>query len=294
MGLEVENLNKSFNKKKVVKHISFKIDEPSVFGLIGPNGAGKTTIIRMILGILSKDAGSIKWNGKKINRKLVSFGYLPEERGIYTKIPVKDQLMYFARLRGMKYLEAKKATEDWCEELGMTQYLDVPAEQLSKGNQQKIQLISAFVNNPDLLFLDEPFAGLDPVNTKIIKQAMKRLIDQGTYIILSAHQMSIVEEYCQNILLINKGEAVLNGNLSDIKKSYGKTNLLVRTAQDISSFLPSDAKIINKTVDSIELVLDFDSNELLKNLVDNNIEIKTFEIKEPSLEEIFIKKVGEE
>ncbi len=293
MGLEVININKSFNGKKVVNDISFKIDSPSVFGLIGSNGAGKTTIIRMLLGLLTKDSGTILWNGKELSRKTATFGYLPEERGIYTKVKIREQLVYFATLRGMTYDEANEVTEKWCKELGMSEYLDVPAEQLSKGNQQKIQLISAFVNNPDILFLDEPFAGLDPVNATIIKKAIAKLVENGTYIILSSHQMSIVEEYCSDILLIDKGLNILSGNLLDIKKSYGQNNVLIKSKQNISKYIPDDAKIINKSVDSIELVLNYDPNILLKNLVDNNISIEKFEIKVPSLQEIFIRKVGE-
>lgn len=293
MSLEVNNINKSFNKKQVLNDVSFKISEPSVFGLIGPNGAGKTTLIRIILGILSKDSGNITWNGKKLNRKSVTFGYLPEERGIYTKVKVREQLMYFAKLRGMSHDEAYNATQKWCETLGMEEYLDVPAEQLSKGNQQKIQLISAFVNNPDILFLDEPFSGLDPINTKVIKKAMYQLVEQGTYIILSTHQMSVVEEYCSDILLIDKGKAVLSGNLEKIKSSYGENNIFIKCEQDISKFIPPNSEIISKGANSYELKLNDNPNLFLQKLIKNNIPILEFEIRNPSLEEIFIRKVSE-
>lgn len=293
MGLEILNLSKSFNNKKVVDNISFKMENPGVFGLIGSNGAGKTTIIRMILGLLSKDGGKVLWNNENISKKKVKFGYLPEERGIYTKVKVLEQLTYFAMLRGMTYDEATSSAEAWCAELGVTEYLNVPAEQLSKGNQQKIQLISAFVNNPDILFLDEPFAGLDPVNTQVIKKAISRLVKNGTYVILSTHQMPVVEEYCTDILLINKGLNILSGNLLDIKKSFGNNNVFIKSKQDITNLLPNNSHIINKTVDSVELLLEGSPNNLLKKLVENNIEIEKFEIKVPSLQEIFIKKVGE-
>ena len=242
---------------------------------------------------MSTDSGKVLWNNENLSKKKVKFGYLPEERGIYTKVKVREQLIYFATLRGMTYEEASLSTEKWCKELGMTEYLDVPAEQLSKGNQQKIQLISAFVNNPDILFLDEPFAGLDPVNTEVIKKAIAKLIKNGTYIILSTHQMTVVEEYCTNILLINKGINILSGNLLDIKNSFGNNNVLIKSKQDILNFLPSNSHIINKTVNTVELLLDTNPNILLKKLVENNIEIEKFEIKTPSLQEIFIKKVGE-
>ena len=293
MSLEVNNLNKSFNKKQVLNNVSFKMSKPSVFGLIGPNGAGKTTLIRIILGILSKDSGTITWNGKKLNKKEVTFGYLPEERGIYTKVKVREQLMYFAKLRGLSHDEAYNATQKWCENLGMEEYLDVPAEQLSKGNQQKIQLISAFVNNPDILFLDEPFSGLDPINTQVIKKAIYQLVEQGPYVILSTHQMSVVEEYCSDILLIDKGNAVLSGNLTDIKSSYGENNIFIKCEKDFSEFIPQNSKIINKGANSYELKLSENPNLFLQRLIENNIPILEFEIRKPSLEEIFIRKVSE-
>lgn len=252
----------------------------------------KQQSLECFYGILTKDSGQILWNGKPLKRKDVSFGYLPEERGIYTKTKVRDQLIYFAMLRGLKYDEAYEATENWCKLLGMEKYLDSPAEQLSKGNQQKIQLISAFVNNPKILFLDEPFAGLDPINVQVIKNAIAELIKNGTYIILSSHQMNVVEEYCEDILLIDNGKNILSGNLLEIKKSFGENLVYVQTAQDISALIPEDAQIINKTVNSYELKLSFDPNIFLKTLVNNNISIEHFEIKNPSLHEIFIRKVG--
>lgn len=201
--------------------------------------------------------------------------------------------MYFAMLRGMSYAEAYDATEQWCKLLGMTDYLDVPAETLSKGNQQKIQLISAFVNNPDILFLDEPLSGLDPINVQIIKKAIEELVSRGTYIILSTHQMSVVEEYCDDILLIDKGKNILSGNLSEIKKSYGDNNIIIKTPNDISPYI-SNCKVINKNVNVYELRTDIDPNELLKTLMINNIYIEKFEITRPSLQEIFIQKVSEQ
>jgi len=228
-----------------------------------------------------------------LSRKNATFGYLPEERGIYTKVKVREQLIYFATLRGMSYDEAYDTTEKWCKELNMSEYLDVPAEHLSKGNQQKIQLISAFVNNPDILFLDEPFAGLDPVNTQVIKKAIAKLVEHGTYIILSTHQMSVVEEYCSDILLLDKGVNLLSGNLIDIKKSYGENNVFIKSKQDLSEYIPENAHVISKNANSIELILESDANELLKTLVNNDIIIEKFEIKVPSLQEIFIKEVGE-
>lgn len=295
MGLKVENVHKSYSGKKVVDGISFTLDKPGVFGLLGSNGAGKTTTIRMMLGILEKDSGSITWNGKPVKRENVNFGYLPEERGIYPKTKLFDQLMYFATLKGMNKSEAIKAIEYWCEKLDIYEYINKPAEQLSKGNQQKVQLIISIIHNPELLVLDEPFSGLDPVNTQIIKGVIEELISKGTYIILSSHQMSVVEEYCRDILILNKGKTVVKGNLADIKKSYGKTNLLVKTYDDISKILPKGIEIIDKNVNSYEFKITNQDmpKEFLKALVENNINIDKFEVKEPSLHEIFIDKVGE-
>lgn len=295
MGLKVENVHKSYSGKKVVDGISFDLDKPGVFGLLGSNGAGKTTTIRMILGILNKDSGNITWNGKEVKRENINFGYLPEERGIYPKTKLADQLMYFATLKGMNQVDAKKAIEYWCKKLDLYDYIDKPAEQLSKGNQQKVQLIISIIHNPELLILDEPFSGLDPVNTQIIKGVIEELIEKGTYIILSSHQMSVVEEYCRDIVILKKGKTVVKGNLSEIKKSYGKSNLLIESYEDLSSVIPSNAEIIEKKVNSYEIKIKDEqmAQDILKSIVEKGIKIDKFEIKEPSLHQIFIDKVGE-
>lgn len=295
MGLKVEDVHKSYSGKKVVDGISFTLDKPGVFGLLGSNGAGKTTTIRMILGILSKDSGNITWNGKEVKRENINFGYLPEERGIYPKTKLFDQLMYFATLKGMNQVDAKKAIEYWCKKLDLYDYIDKPAEQLSKGNQQKVQLIISIIHNPELLILDEPFSGLDPVNTQIIKGVIEELIKKGTYIILSSHQMAVVEEYCTDIVILKKGKTVVKGNLSEIKKSYGKSNLLIESYDDLSSIIPKDAEIIEKKVNSYEIKLKNEemAQDILRQIVEKGIKLDKFEIKEPSLHQIFIDKVGE-
>lgn len=295
MGLKVENVHKSYSGKKVVDGISFNLDKPGVFGLLGSNGAGKTTTIRMILGILNKDSGNITWNGKEVKRENINFGYLPEERGIYPKTKLADQLMYFATLKGMNQVDAKKAIEYWCKKLDLYDYIDKPAEQLSKGNQQKVQLIISIIHNPELLILDEPFSGLDPVNTQIIKGVIEELIEKGTYIILSSHQMAVVEEYCRDIVILKKGKTVVKGNLAEIKKSYGKSNLLIESYEDLSPAIPSDAEIIEKKVNSYEIKIKNEemAQTILKSIVEKGIKLDKFEIKEPSLHQIFIDKVGE-
>lgn len=301
MGLKVTNVSKSYGTKKVVDSIKLELDKPGVFGLLGTNGAGKTTTIRMILGILKKDEGQISWNGKDVERKSVNFGYLPEERGIYPKTKIYTQLMYFAKLKGMSKEEADKKIRYWMKKLEVEEYIDMPAEKLSKGNQQKIQFITAIVHNPELIILDEPFSGLDPVNTEIIRNIILELVQEGKYIIMSAHQMSVVEEFCTDILILNRGKTVLQGNLNDIKNSY-KANRL-----DISVNKDSNKETIRDYIEKqgLQVLLEKDNNyeikisdeedgyELFDVLAKNNVKVNKFEIKKPSLHDIFIEKVGE-
>ena len=246
MGLKVENVSKYFDNKLVVDNISFEINEPGVFGLLGTNGAGKTTTIRMILGIIKKDKGEITWNGKAVDRKNVNFGYLPEERGIYPKSKIFDQLLYFAELKGMKVQEASEEIKDWMERLKIDEYQNMTAEKLSKGNQQKVQFITAILNNPELLVLDEPFSGLDPVNTELLKEVIMDLVQKGKYIIMSSHQMTSIEEFCKDVVIINKGKTVLKGNLKEIKNSYQANRLEINADKDITSYINEAGMIIEK------------------------------------------------
>lgn len=295
MGLKVLNVNKTYGNKKVVNNISFEINKPGVFGLLGRNGAGKTTTIRMILGILSKDSGTIEWNGKKVTREHVNFGYLPEERGIYPKAKVIDQLVYFAELKGMKPSDAKEAIYYWAEKLEVTNYLNQPAEKLSKGNQQKIQFMTVLIHDPELIILDEPFSGLDPINAEIIRNVIIDLVKKGKYIILSSHQMNIIEEFCTEILILNEGITILDGNLKAIKKSYGKNKLSISVEEDITSYFDNKHFQLLSSKDG-DYEIKFDDldkvQDLLKKLVSDKILIEKFEVKEPSLQEIFIDKVG--
>ncbi|WP_346899232.1 ABC transporter ATP-binding protein [Clostridium sp. UBA7503] len=296
MSLKVNNLAKSYGDKLVVDNLSFSIDEPGVFGLLGTNGAGKTTTIRMMLGMLKKDNGTITWNGKPYNSKEVSTGYLAEERGIYSKFTVLDQLIYFGELKGMTRKEALKSIEYWLERLEATEYRNKRAEQLSKGNQQKIQFIAALISNPEVLILDEPLSGLDPVNTDLFKDIIKEEIARGKYIIMSSHQMSTIEEFCENLIILNKGKTVLSGNLKEIKKSYGRNHLILNCDGDIKELLEkANMKILNKNQDYIELSINSEdeATNLLKEILSRNIQVIRFELREPTLHEIFIEKVGE-
>lgn len=296
MGLKLENVSKTFIGKKAVQDISFEVNKPGVFGLLGTNGAGKTTTIRMLLGIIKKDTGEITWNGKPVERKHVNFGYLPEERGVYPKTKIHDQLMYFAELKGMKKQEAEEAISKWAKVLKVEEYIQMPAEKLSKGNQQKIQFMTSILHNPELIVLDEPFSGLDPVNSEILKNVIIDLVKQGKYIIMSSHQMASIEEFCSDILIFNKGKTVLQGNLKEIKEKYPANRLELSTNVSIDEFINNSNMTIefSKNNDySININSEDDAHKLLQNLVKNNVEINKFEIKKPTLNDIFIEKVGE-
>ena len=275
--------------------ISFEVDKPGVFGLLGTNGAGKTTTIRMLLGIIKKDTGEITWNGKKVERKSVNFGYLPEERGVYPKTKIYDQLMYFARLKGQKVAEANNAIDYWLKRLKMEEYKNVLAEKLSKGNQQKIQFIISVMNDPELIVLDEPFSGLDPVNTEILSEVMKELIKKGKYIIMSSHQMASIEEFCTDLTILNRGNTVLQGNLEKIKNSYPSEKLEVISEHNIDDLLKQFNLEILENKDNhylIKMKEEKQGYELFKKLANDDIKINKFELKKPTLAEIFIEKVG--
>lgn len=296
MGLVLKNVSKTFVGKRAVDNISFELNKPGVFGLLGTNGAGKTTTIRMLLGIIKKDSGEITWNGKAVDRKSVNFGYLPEERGVYPKTKIYNQLMYFAELKGMKKEEADEAIKNWTKKLKVEEYLDKPAEKLSKGNQQKIQFMTAVIHNPELLVLDEPFSGLDPVNTELLKNIIINLVKEGKYIIMSAHQMATIEEFCSDILILNKGKTVLKGNLKEIKDSYKANRIQVETDENIEKYIKNLGMEIENEKNysyTIKISDEKKAHELLKELIENEIIINKFEIMKPTLNDIFIEKVGE-
>ncbi len=296
MGLTIENVSKKFGEKLVVNNISFEVKEPGVFGLLGTNGAGKTTTIRMILDIVKKDTGTIKWNNKPSAGQVSSFGYLPEERGLYPKVKVSEQLMYFARLRGISHDRAKKDITYWLERMEASQYTNVLAEKLSKGNQQKIQFIASIIHDPELIFMDEPFSGLDPVNAELFKGVIYELINKNKFIIMSSHQMSTVEEFCKDIVILNNGNTVLSGNLKNIKHSYGRNNLLINCEGNIVE-LAAEEGISKYTQNAAGYEFKISGEEqayrLLEKILSKRLLLDKFEIREPSLHEIFIEKVGE-
>ncbi len=296
MGLKVSNVDKSFSGKKAVDNISFEIDKPGVFGLLGTNGAGKTTTIRMLLGIINKDKGLISWNGKDVKRKHVNFGYMPEERGVYPKTKIFDQLMYFAELKGMRKSKAEEAIKYWLKKLEIEEYINMPAEKLSKGNQQKVQFVIAVMHDPELIVLDEPFSGLDPVNTELLKKIILELVKMGKYIIMSSHQMTSIEEFCTDILILNRGKTILKGNLKTIKNSYPANKLEIVVNKNIDKEIENIGFHDYENIDnrySIAINSEEKANILFKNLaLVDDLNVIKFELKKPSLNDIFIEKVG--
>ena len=296
MSLVLKNVSKTFVGKVAVDNISFSIEKPGVYGLLGTNGAGKTTTIRMLLGIIKKDSGEITWKGKEVDRENVNFGYLPEERGIYPKSKIYEQLLYFAELKGMKKENASKEIDYWMDKLKVSEYKNMTAEKLSKGNQQKVQFITAILNDPELIVLDEPFSGLDPVNTELLKEVILELVEKGKYIVMSSHQMTSIEEFCSDVVIVNKGKTVLKGNLKEIKDTYPANRVQIETNENIET----DIKKLGFEIENIKnysyTVKIFDeqkAHELLKELVIKGITINKFEIMKPTLNDIFIEKVGE-
>lgn len=307
MSLVVTDLTKKYGEKTVVNHLSFSIEKPGVFALLGTNGAGKSTSIRMILGMLSKNEGTVMWKGKPLDSIHASVGYLAEERGLYPKYSLMDQLLYFAKLKNIPKKEAQKRIKEYAEKLNVETYLypqsvkkgkkakPYKAEQLSKGNQQKIQLLAALISDPELLILDEPLSGLDPVNADIFKEIIREEIEKGKYIIMSSHQMATIEEFCEDIVILNQGNVVLQGNLNDIKKSYGRCNLFVKCEGEIEPMIEKlGLELINKTPNEYQIKVkrEEDSTALLAMIMKANIPVIRFEIREPSLHEIFVEKVG--
>ncbi len=306
MSFEVKHLQKKFGDKVAVEDLSFELKNPGVYALLGTNGAGKSTSIRMMLGILAKDHGEVLFNGENFDTNKVNVGYLAEERGLYPKYPIMDQLLYFASLKGLSADTAMERIKYWGERLEVMEYLfperkkgkkfkPTLADQLSKGNQQKIQLMAALISEPDFLILDEPLSGLDPVNTELFKSVIHEEINKNKYIIMSSHQMPVIEEFCEDITILTRGKAVVHGNLNEIKKSYGRVNLFVKCDEDISDTIRTlGIKIVNDTPAGIQLRVnnEAEAGRLLKELTGANKTIVRFELREPSLHEIFIESVG--
>ncbi len=311
MSLTVKNLNKKYGEKTVVEDLSFCLEHPGVYALLGTNGAGKTTSIRMILGMLAKNGGEVLWNDEPLDPMKVNVGYLAEERGLYPKYALMDQLLYFAKLKGVSKETAKKRIKYWSGRLELDEYLypdknatqkakakkskPKTADQLSKGNQQKVQLMAALLSDPDLLILDEPLSGLDPVNTDLFKSIIREEISKGKYLILSSHQMEVVEEFCEDITILNRGKAVVQGNLNEIKKGYGRVNMFVKCDNPFDDIIAKHGlTVINDTPDGTQIKVTGDAcaQNFLADLLANGRGVVKFELREPSLHEIFIEVAG--
>lgn len=295
--IKVKGISKSFGDTKAVRDVSFEVTKGRIFGLLGPNGAGKTTAIRMINHILIPDSGSITINGQEASPETQSMiGYMPEERGLYKKMKVGEQLLYLAQLKGLSKAEAKKAIRYWLERFDAIDWIDKEVGELSKGMSQKIQFIATIAHEPDIYIFDEPFSGLDPINSETLKEVVLELRDKGKTILFSTHRMEQVEQMCDEICLFNKGRAVLNGNLRDIKQSFGK-NTINLEFEGNAGFLDTleNVRINNRSNNFAEIrVLNGENMQQILKTAIANAEIYKFERIEPSLQEIFISTVGED
>lgn len=304
MKLEVKNIRKSFSGNEVLHGISFSVESGKALGLLGRNGAGKTTTIRILMDVFKCDSGEILIDGKPFIPKNHQIGYLPEERGLYPKKKVTEQIIYLASLRGISKKEAKENTLKWLKRLGIEEYANRKLDTLSKGNQQKVQLAQTLVCNPEIIVLDEPFSGLDPVNAQILKDVVNKLIQNNKIVIFSSHQMSYVEEFCEDIAIINKGNIALSGNLKDIKKDFGKNRLILSASNySLEELKKICEKQLTNLVSIYEVKKDFlvlelcentTKNNLLKHILTTNIDIEKFAIYEPTLTDIFVLKAGDE
>ena len=294
MILELKNIEKSFGEKKVLTGVSFKAEGGKAFGLLGRNGAGKTTSIRILMDVFPANSGEVLINGQPIDYNKIGIGYLPEERGLYPKKIIIDQLTYFAELKGMSHKEAIKEIDYWLGRLGMMEYRNKRLDTLSKGNQQKIQLITALAHNPDIIILDEPFSGLDPVNAMLLKDVVKEQIAKGKIVLFSSHQMSYIEEFCDSIAILNNGVVALHGDLHDIKRDYPRDRLVVRTEypEKIREDFGTACRVMDNGDLMIQLAAADEKKAVMTRLVEN-YDIDEVKVFEPSLNDIFVEYAGD-
>ena len=294
MVLELKSIDKSFGEKQVLKGVSFTAEGGKAFGLLGRNGAGKTTSIRILMNVFPADSGEVLVDGAPFDYGRIGIGYLPEERGLYPKKLIIDQLVYFAELKGMSSRDAVKAVDYWLDRLGMSEYRNKRLDTLSKGNQQKIQLITALAHDPQIVILDEPFSGLDPVNAMMLKDVVREQIAKGKIVLFSSHQMSYIEEFCDSIAIINAGRVVLHGDLRDIKRNYVRDRLVVGTASpDIikKDFGDACAEREDGAL-LIKLGSPEEKQSVMKRLVES-YDVDEVKVFEPSLNDIFVEYAGD-
>ena len=295
MVLELKSIDKSFGEKEVLKGVSFTAEGGKAFGLLGRNGAGKTTSIRILMNVFPANGGEVLIDGKPIDYDKIGIGYLPEERGLYPKKIIIDQLCYFAELKGMSPKDAVKAVDYWLARLGMTEYRNKRLDTLSKGNQQKIQLITALAHNPDIIILDEPFSGLDPVNAMLLKDVVKEEIAKGKIVLFSSHQMSYIEEFCDSIAILSAGRVAISGDLHEIKRTYPRDKLVVSTVSP-DGILADFGDVCTLREDGtllIKLTSPDEKQAVMKRLVEG-YDIDEVKVFEPSLNDIFVEYAGKQ
>ena len=295
MRLELRNIEKSFGQKKVLKGVSFRAESGKAFGLLGRNGAGKTTSIRILMDVFPADRGVVLVDDRNIDYTKVQIGYLPEERGLYPKKIIIDQLTYFAELKGMSHKAAAKSVDYWLERLGMAEYRNKRLDTLSKGNQQKIQLVTALAHDPAIVILDEPFSGLDPVNAMLLKDVVKEQIAAGKIVLFSSHQMNYIEEFCDSIAILNDGRVAIQGELHEIKRNYVRDRLVVRTEQPdrIQAELGERCTVMEDEGLMIQLDSANDKKSMMAHLIEQ-YDIDEVKVFEPSLNDIFVEYAGDQ
>lgn len=294
--LSLQHIQKRYGTYQASNDISFEIPRGKIFGLLGPNGAGKTTLIRMITRILYPDSGTILFNGEQLTDKHTEqTGYMPEERGLYKKMKVGEHLIYLARLKGLTKAQAKDAVQQWLEKFEITGWFNKNIEELSKGMSQKVQFIATVIHNPELLILDEPFSGLDPINSKLIEEEIRQLSLQGKTIIFSTHRMEQVEEICDDIVLVNGGKKILEGSVKELKQRFKENKFHIAYKGEIDDSLLQNLNIITRSNDAVTVQFNeaHHGNDLLKLFVENKVEVTSFNELLPSINEIFIRKVKE-
>lgn len=296
MRLQTENLTKSFGEKQVLKGVSFSVESGRALGLLGRNGAGKTTTIRIIMQVFSPDSGRVLLDGQPLRTDRVKIGYLPEERGLYPKKPILEQLLYFGKLGGLSKKQAAEQADRLLKRLGMAEYRDKRLDTLSKGNQQKIQLVATLITDPDIVILDEPFSGLDPVNAKLLKELVQEMIANGKLVLFSSHQMNYIEEFCNDIVILRDGKAVLSGDIGEIKRGFDRRTVEIVTtdSETVAAFLQehkTDAvqrAECSENLVTVTLARAEDKAALYALLADCADKIDAFRVKEPTLNEIFV------
>lgn len=303
MELKVNDLHKSFDGTEVLHGVSFSISSGKALGLLGRNGAGKSTTIRILMDVFKANQGEILMDGQPFHANEYNIGYLPEERGLYPKKKVSEQLIYLAMLRGSTRVQAKENLKKWLKRLGIEEYENRVLDTLSKGNQQKVQLAQTLMCNPDIVILDEPFSGLDPVNSQILKEVVQEQIKAGKLVIFSSHQMNYVEEFCEDIVILHHGQVVLEGNLKQIKKEYGNNRLVLRSTSSHEVFkdilfgkCANLLKVFEEKEEGfiVELLPGVSKKDVLMKLLELGVDLDVFQVYEASLTDIFVAKAGDE